>query len=417
MIRFAHAAIPVIATFLVATPIAWAFPDGLPVWRSIGIVLGWAAMGCLVASLLLMVREPRLAGALGGLERMYRWHHGLGFTAYIVLLLHPLAFAADAWNEAPRLAWQTLSPSHQSWPIWIGWISLLCMMTGMAASFSVGLSYPRWRLLHGMLGVGVVLGLVHLILLGLNALVFTVVVAALILLTWRTVRIDLGLSALPYVVAKVDRVAATTIEVGLRPLGRQVAVSPGQFIMVAFMNGPNYRGCGEYHPFTVSRIATQGELEVGIKALGDDTTHMQAMEPGVAARIQGPFGTFLAARPETPALWIAGGIGVTPFVAALRASVPSRPTTLIYLFRNEGDAAYLDELRSIAATATLLTLIEHATGDLVADMNKVLPASIEASVHHCYLCGPPGLIAAALPALHRLGFAPDHIHYERFDFR
>lgn len=402
---------------MVAVPIAWAFPSGLPPWRGLGIVLGWAGIGLLIASLLLMVREPGLADALGGLERMYTWHHGLGLSAYIVLLAHPLAFAADAWNEAPRLAWQTLSPRDQGWPVWIGWLSLLCLMAGMASSFSVRLAYPRWRLLHGVLGLGVVFGLVHLILLGLNALVFTVAVTALILLTWRTLRIDLGSSALPYVVAQVDRVAASTIEVALRPLGRPLAASPGQFIMVAFMDGPHYRSRGEYHPFTISGIAANGELEVCIKALGDDTTRMQVMGPGVAARIQGPFGNFLSSRPHAPALWIAGGIGITPFVAALRASAPSQPTTLLYLFRSERDAAYLAELRSLAATTELLTLIEHATGERVPDMNDLLPASIDAKACHCYLCGPPGLIAAALPALTRRGFAPDHLHYERFDFR
>lgn len=91
MIRFAYAAIPVIASFLVAAPIAWAYPDGLPVWRSVGIVLGWGWYGPLDCVTGAHAPGAQACWCAGRAGRMYRWHHGLGLTAYIVLLLHPLA--------------------------------------------------------------------------------------------------------------------------------------------------------------------------------------------------------------------------------------------------------------------------------------------------------------------------------------
>jgi predicted ferric reductase len=410
-------AIPLLTTILVVGPVAWAMPRGLPLWRSLGIVLGWVGVGLLLASLLLMLREAKLAQALGGLERMYRWHHGVGFVAYLALLLHPLALAAEGWVESPRLAWQTLSPFSEGWAVWLGWAALLCLMIGLAASFSARFAYRTWRLLHGLLGLGVLAGLLHLALLGISATVLAATLLGLLLLAWRGLRIDLGLAARPYVVAEVEHVAASSVEIRLRPLAGAIVAAPGQFVMVACSEGPHFRGCREYHPFTVSAIAPSGEIRIGVKSLGDCTRVMQSIEPGVAARVQGPFGAFLAQRPAVAELWVAGGIGVTPFVAQLRAALPARPTAFIYLYRSAPDAAYLAELHALAAQCATLTFIPQATGDANPDLDALLPYRGTLVGRHCYLCGPPGLIAGADSALRARGVTPDHIHYESFDFR
>ena len=108
--------IPLLVGLFVALPVFWAYPDDLSSWRTAGIVLGWAGSGLLLASLLLMLREVRLASWLGGIERMTLWHHWTGLAGYLFLLLHPLALAAAAWSESPPLAWQLLSPVAQNWP-------------------------------------------------------------------------------------------------------------------------------------------------------------------------------------------------------------------------------------------------------------------------------------------------------------
>ena len=113
--------LPLVVAVAVGVPLVWAFPSGLTFWRSVGIVLGWLGGGLLLASLLLMLREPRLAASFGGLERMYRWHHRLGVCAYVAFLAHPLALALDGWQERPALAWSVLAPAQESWPVWCGW--------------------------------------------------------------------------------------------------------------------------------------------------------------------------------------------------------------------------------------------------------------------------------------------------------
>jgi predicted ferric reductase len=410
-------AIPLLATTLVGLTVLWAFPEDLGFWRSVAIVSGWAGCGLLAASLLLMIREARLAAWLGGLESMYRWHHRLGISAYLVLLAHPLALAAAGWSEAPALGWAMLAPWQQNWPVWLGWTALLCLMAGLAAALSPAIAYARWRVLHNLLALAILLTLGHLLLLGLDYLLLWSPLLALAFIFWRFLRADLGLAARPFIVARVEHPAPAVVEVCLRPLARPLAARPGQFVLAAFLGGPGFRGCGEYHPYTISAIAPHGEISLGIKALGDCTRHLQEVVPGVAVRIEGPFGDFLGERPAGPAFWLAGGIGITPFLGVLRSGPLPYPVHLVYLHRNDADAAFRDELATLAKGQPELALYVVACGDRLPDLAAMVPQAIALSGHDCYLCGPPGLVAAAVRLLRQRGVRPARIHFESFDFR
>ncbi len=396
---------------------AWALPHDLPPWRSVAIVTGWIGTGLLVGSLLLMIRTPRLAALLGGLDAQYRWHHRSGTVAYALLLAHPLALALDGWTQAPLRAWQALAPWSQSWPVWLGWAGVLLLMAGLASTFSLALPYRRWRAFHYLLGIGVVCGLLHVwALLGEPGPLWLFVILALLALGWRLLGVDLGIAAHAYRVRSVAAPAARMIEAVLEPCGARLAPAPGQFVFAAFGDGQRFHGCGEFHPFTVSGIGDDGSLAVGIKALGPCSTHVQGLEAGVLVRLQGPFGRFLAERRATSQLWIAGGIGITPFLAILRREHLDHPTTLIYLYRSAQDAAYLEELSARAAADPLLTLTT-AIADGVPDIDTLLGNVAGLAQREVQLCGPVPLVEAAREALVRRGVAASFIHFERFDFR
>lgn len=408
--------IPLLVVTCTVSLIWWAFPEGLSTVRTLGIVLGWAGCGLLLASLLLMLRETWLAQWLGGLERMYQWHHWTGTTAYVLLLAHPLVLAADVWPISRLLAWQTLAPFSQGWPIWAGWLSLLFLMLGLAATFIMRIPYQVWRLLHFGLGVGVLLGLVHLVLLGINEPVLPILGLAVFFLGWRLIRDDFGLAARPYVVGSVKSVAEGIVEISLKPLADPAAITPGQFVLVAF-SGPAFRDCRDFHPFTVSSIGANHEICIAVKALGDCTRHIQSVEPGAMVRVHGAFGAFLADRSPAPQLWVAGGIGIMPFLALLRAGPVNQPTTLLYFYRTEVDAAFLHELRALAKVDQQLYLKVLATGDEAPDLNSLLHDTQGLAHYECYLCGPPGMVAALRKDLHKRGVTPHQIHFEKFEFR
>jgi predicted ferric reductase len=409
--------IPLLVLAAASAPVYWALPEGLTPARSLGIIAGWSGCGLLLASLLLMLREPRLAECLGGLERMYRWHHWAGMAAYLLLLAHPLLLAADALPERAQQAWQTLSPVDQGWPVWLGWLSLLLLMGGLATTFDRRIAYRTWRWLHMGLGLAVLIGLWHLLMLGIAQPTWLFLLLTTIFLGWRSLRADFGIGAHPYVVRSARAVADNLVEISLQPLAEPFSARPGQFVLVAFFNGPGFHGCGEYHPFTISAAGPDGDLRLGVKALGDCTRRIQSITPGVMARVQGGFGCFLAEQSTAPQLWIAGGIGITPFLARLRAAPLSLPTQLFYFYRSDADAAFLQELQRLAAKDPQFSLHPVVTGSALPDLDIIAPPGSDLARHECYLCGPPGLVTSLRKWLKARGITPRHIHFENFEFR
>lgn len=408
----------VLAVMMPAALVAWNAPDGLPGWRQVGIASAWAGLGLLLASLLLMLREPRLASWLGGLEAMYRWHHRSGTLGYALTLLHPLALAADAWQEVPSRAHLALAPWSQSWPTQLGWVALLLLMAGLGATFAHGIGYRRWRTLHAALGAAVIAAAVHVfVLLGDTAAAWAALGLAVAAVGWRLLVVDRGLLAPTYRVERVEHVAQGVIEALLRPLGPALRPAAGQFVLARFLDGERYRACGEFHPFTASAVGHDGTLQVTVKALGACSWRIQEIAAGVLVRLQGPFGDFLADADAAPQLWVAGGIGVTPFVAALRERPCPKPTTLIYVYRGDVDAAFLDELRATPAADPNFRLVAAATGSAPPDLDALLDQVEGLAGRRVQVCGPAGLAAALLPLLRARGVPPGWVRHESFDFR
>jgi len=410
---------PALVLAVAAAGVLWAWPQDFGGWRRAGIALGWAGTGALVASLILMIRQPRLAVWLGGLDHMYRWHHRSGTVAYVLLAAHPLALAVGGWSESPQVAWATISPGAAGLAVLLGWASLVLLMFGLATTFSLRLAYRRWRGFHYVLAVAVVAGLGHVYLLLVDALpLLLLAVLATAALGWRLLGSDLGLEALPYRVTAVDHPTADVVEATLAPCATPMRVRPGQFVLAAFEEGQHFHGCGEFHPFTVSAIAPDHALRIGIKALGVCTRNVQHLEPGVLVRLQGPFGDFLdQGHGARPPLWVAGGIGVTPFVAALRSGAVPDGTVLAYLYRREDDAPFLAELRQIAAERATPILLTDASGTGPPDLDRVLAQVPDIARRQVLICGPGPLVERLRPRLQALGVPSDHIHHESFDFR
>lgn len=410
--------LPLLTGLLVLLPTLWAWPQGVGGWRAAGIVAGWLGFGLWAAALLLMLREARLAACLGGLERMYRWHHRLGSLAYPLILAHPLLLAADLLDEGVAVAWSLLLPTTQGWAVGFGWLAVFFLVPGMALALHSGLSYRRWRAWHGLLALPVVFAGLHLHALGLRSLLFGVPALAALLLLWRYLRSDCGLGARPYLVSEVVQPLPGMVEIGLRPLPSVPfrSARPGQFVLLAFGRGAGFVGCGEFHPFTLSAIETDGLWRVAIKALGPCSTHLQDLRPGVPVRVQGPFGEFLGAASGQPACWFAGGIGITPFMARLRAPEPLAATHLYYFCRALDALPYGDEL-------TALTRIhpEFSWQPCLArpedDVADFMPSAAQLSERDCYLCGPPPWMAHVRAVLLARGVPEARIYFERFEFR
>lgn len=378
---------------------------------------GWLGLLTFALSLTLMVRVPRLAACFGGLDKQYRAHHLLGLTAYLAVLVHGLAMAtpsllASDWRAA-FMAWTT------GRVVVTGWLAWFLLVLPLFVTFCLPkIGFDRWLWWHRITAAAFVLALVHGWMADAPAWALVVValmgLAALILRT-----LGYGEAAgKRYVVQHVSHPARDVVELELHALGASLPALPGAYVYVAFYRGNAYEGCGRYHPFSIS--ARHGnDFRLSVKALGDCTAHMQHMQVGVAARVQGPFGAlFHEHGTHGKQLWIAGGIGIAPFLAQLAQLPADADVHFAYLYFSAADALHLDEIARAQARVPGLKVLTAPTGASAgAALAPWLDEINDLPQHMAFICGPPGFIDAAQAALRQRHVPRSAIHAERFDFR
>lgn len=417
---------PAIAALLICLSVLPAtLPGALRVWGGAAVLpeagrmLGLASLMLWAFSLVLMLRLRPLEEVVGGLDRLYFLHHLCGGMAYLGLLAHPLPLLFSAPPGA--------LPMISNWPLAAGWMALLLMMVMMLATFLLPLRYTRWKQVHAMSAPAFVLAGAHSIALAPSRLSFDQVLAASALtigcccLLVRYLMEAGRIRSLPYRVEQVLHPAPDITELLLSPDRLTVRPKPGQFVFAAFFEGRNFRGCGEFHPFTVVRSDPgSGRFALLVKALGDCTRHLCHIEVGTRARVEGPYGGFLAtidaARPQ---LWIGGGIGITPFISAAAARPPAAEAVdLFYLAESPGEAVGLEQLRTQTKRNRHLNVhCIYGERGIEPIWQRIAAEVPDASRRQVFMCGPPGLVDGLRAALTRAGVADDDIHSERFDFR
>lgn len=190
---------------------------------------------------------------------------------------------------------------------------------------------------------------------------------------------------------------------------------PGQFAFVTF---DDKEGA---HPFTIAS-ADRGDqiISFEIKALGDYTKRLSgSLQAGQTVRVEGPYGCFDLARcnPKARQIWIAGGIGVTPFLAwleALQADPAKAPVAdLHYCTRDQARDTFVPRLESLCAGLPNIRLHIHG-----ARQGAVLKAEAlgEPKNAEIWFCGPSGLAETLRSGLRAMGGQP-RFHQEAFEMR
>jgi predicted ferric reductase len=169
-------------------------------------------------------------------------------------------------------------------------------------------------------------------------------------------------------------------------------------------------------------------LEFSIKAFGDWSGEtVPALVPGTRVWIDGPFGAFTPDRaPGQGFVFIAGGIGVTPFRAMLltmRDRGDRRPVILLYAARNWTRVVFRGELEALAheIDLRLVWVFEEPEPDWQGERGYIDAAMLERYLpaprdHHQYfVCGPIAMMDEMEELLARAGIPRGQIHSERFN--
>ena len=225
--------------------------------------------------------------------------------------------------------------------------------------------------------------------------------------------------------------ASVTTEVaGVRVLGRETVAEgtmafhferPPGFVHLAGQNALFKLG-GDSRTFSIASAPHEPRLTIATRMR--DSVFKRALREAMEIEIDSPQGLMvLHDDASRPAVFLAGGIGITPFLSMARDAahrkLPHR-IVLFYANRRPQDAAFLDELRALANPNYRLVAVfsdppsgwEGETGFIRRDLLERHLPDLRAPVF--YFAGPPAMAMGMQSMLGEIGIAEADMRSEEF---
>ena len=420
----------VIAGLTIGNAILWvvARPPGQPTARYVGELLGVESVLLLSISLVLATLLTFIERAFGGLDRVALWHRRVAIAGVLLMVVHPTVAGSTPTSDPSALG---LNLGHVAM-VGLVLLALWAVAPSLRTARWPGpiqrlarISYERWLTGHRLTGLFVAAAVVHGVVIDpvlaesapLKATYVVIGTIGIAAYVYRELVARFMIPVYDYTVIDVQRPNETTVDVFLEPVGNALSFQPGQFVFLAFGGDNGW----QRHPFSVASAPTERRLEVSIKAVGDYTRDLNdQLKPGTPAKAAGPFGGFDYTQGGPQQIWIAGGMGITPFMSWIRAMDGSfdRDVWFFYAVNQEAEALYLDEIRAAADAHPTLhpTLVDSTrNGYLTADAALAgIPPGADPWV---YMCGPPAMTSALEDGFRQRRIPSNRIRWEQFNIR
>lgn len=418
----------------------WSRLSGVFAWRNVlnqwsGIV----AIGVMSIALILSLRPAFFEARLGGLDKLYRLHKWLGISALVMAVSHWLIIKAPKWMvgwgwiergaRGPRPQWpegslRAFLSSQRGLAEDIGEWAFYLAVVLMALALLKRFPYRRFLQTHRILALAYLALVYHALILvrfeywstPLGILLAGLLGAGSVAAVLAFFRKRLGGVRRAGEIVGIDErpvLGAVAVEIAVH--GQWPGHAAGQFAFVTFHReeGP--------HPFSMTADwRGDGRLQFLIKGLGDYTRGLaQRLKTGDRVIVEGPYGAFDFSGDCPRQIWIGGGIGITPFMARLKALALEKDGRQIDLFHctRELDGGLQAQLQAAAQRAGVRLHLHLDGRDARLDpelLGRTVPEWRDADI---WFCGPAGFGAALREGLSRLGMLPNRFHQELFEMR
>jgi len=411
--------IPVVIWFFVA-PIASRFADLNSITTSLGQILGLVGISLFSINLILAGRFKLLDKHFKGLDKVYSNHHKIGAIAFSLLLFHPLLLVIKYVAISTREAAMFFVP-FTNMPVTWGIISLFIMIILIIFTFYINFRYHIWKISHKFMVLAFFFAVLHsffitsdvsrnnLLRYYILALAFT----GLLIIIRKAFFDYFANNKLKYKIKNVRQFDRDILEVEMEAISKKMIFTPGQF---AFFNFLSKNVSSESHPFSISSSNSDDNLKITIKNLGDFTSILKNMKPNDGVLIDGPYGSFSYKNVSNKnQIWVAGGIGITPFYSMAQSLESEYHVDLYYSVKEDKEAVYLKKLQDLERKNPNLKFIlwntskrGHINGGLISSLSEGLTSE------DIFLCGPSLFMESLKEQFVGLGVDIKKIHYENF---
>jgi predicted ferric reductase len=430
-----------------AAPLDVRFADTTTALNSIAVLFALAGASAFALNLILGARFKLLDALFGGLDKLYRFHRRNGQVAFVLLVCHAASMIASRATLSTSSALSLLSPAA-GWTVFAGVVALVLAAIVLALTLYARLGHEVFVYVHRFFGGALIFATLHMFWSpglqstpAVRAYLGVLVAAALAAWIYRSLFGSVLVRRYQYAVVEVRQPGPSVVAIGMEPMDGHLRYMPGQFVFVTFYSSKldaqlhpmsmASEGSSavitlrpgdareQFHPFSLTSAPAEGRLRIAIKAVGDFTSAIQQLTAGAVARVEGPYGGFSYVHTPNPAqIWIAGGIGITPFVSmarSLEGIERDLDIDLFYGFKTRAEGYFLDELAAISDRSPHLRFFEVSEdeqGRITTDMLSRVSGDL--SRRDFFVCGPPAMIDNMKGQLMTAGVRRARIHYEKF---
>lgn len=212
-------------------------------------------------------------------------------------------------------------------------------------------------------------------------------------------------------IVKKENVSANTTAVSF-DIGKDFSFQAGQYITVTLPNLSDKPTAEQFRDFSIT--SSPEELPLITITYRDSTSlykkTLAEMNIGDEVFIDGPKGIFTLPAEDAPLVFIAGGVGITPFISITRhlKHHPRATKPLLFYYNNSRESAvYLSELEKRQDVITFYAVFGPMTDGSLLNGDESAKTS-------WYVAGPPGMVKKAREVLRMIGVEDQRIKTEEF---
>ena len=360
---------------------------------------------------------------MASVMKLHKW---LGKYGVLFIFAHPIAAAlAFGQNILLYSIVPNFSTTYEVYVTWGRFALYALLLVWLTSAITRGaIAYRPWKYIHYVAYIALPFALIHIPTIGVafgseKAAQFYFFVATIVWVVFSLLRLRhlFMKGKLSYNIQSQQAATSDIMYLTLIPnQPARMSHFKGQFLYLQ-MNL-----LGEGHPFSIlQHDPSTGHLTIAYKKIGRFTQKLTTMPPGKTVFVDGPYGVFteeLVDYPMTPVVYVAGGIGITPFVDHILSN-KAQEQWLFYANRTRDSSAFSTTLETELGDhfISVLSNDDRAPGEHGYMRAEIFTKYLRRPhAYYYFICGPAPMMEATVQALLELDVPAQQIHTEEFSY-